>query len=63
MARLRWKAWSVQNWLKGYKFGPIQRFRCCDHTTPVHYRNCLTQATPEDWDELEAELRRFGKLS
>ena len=40
LAKLRWKWWSVQNWRKGYKFGPIQRFRCCDHTTPVHYQAC-----------------------
>lgn len=37
-ARLRW--WSLTNWLKGYKFGPVQRFRCCDHTTPFHYNGC-----------------------
>jgi len=28
------------NWRKGYKFGPVQRFRCCDHTTPYHYPTC-----------------------
>jgi hypothetical protein len=36
---LRW--WSLQNWLKGYKFGWVQRYRCCDHTTPYHYRTCV----------------------
>lgn len=35
---LRW--WSLSNWLKGYQFRPIQRFRCCNHTTPYHYRWC-----------------------
>jgi len=38
--RAEWKLWSVQNRIKGYKFGPIQRFRCCDHTTPFHYAWC-----------------------
>ena len=46
--RLRWwwtrkvkfRLWSAQNWLKGYKFGPIQRHRCCRHTTPLHYERC-----------------------
>lgn len=38
--RLQFKCWSVQNWCKGFKFGPVQRFRCCDHTTPVHSRSC-----------------------
>lgn len=36
--RPRW--WSLLNWLKGYKFGPIQRHRCCDHTTPSHGWSC-----------------------
>ena len=36
--RLHW--WSARNWLKGYKFGPVQRHRCCDHTTPYHYPGC-----------------------
>lgn len=34
------RLWSIQNWRKGYKYGPVQRFRCCDHTTPFHYRDC-----------------------
>ncbi len=46
--RLKWwwlrkvvlRAWSAQNWRKGYKFGWVQRFRCCDHTTPCHYGWC-----------------------
>ena len=38
--RLQFKWWSLQNWRKGFKFGPVQRFRCCDHTTPVHYPTC-----------------------
>jgi hypothetical protein len=36
--KFRW--WSLENWRKGYKFGPVQRFRCCDHTTPHHYPSC-----------------------
>lgn len=38
--RLKWKRWSWQNWRKGYMFRPIQRFRCCEHTTPFHYEWC-----------------------
>ena len=38
--RLKFKWWSLRNWVKGYKFGPVQRFRCCDHTTPYHYAWC-----------------------
>lgn len=37
-ATYRW--WSFLNWRKGYQFRPIQRFRCCEHTTPYHYRWC-----------------------
>jgi hypothetical protein len=44
--KLRW--WSLQNWFKGYKFGPVQRFRCCDHTTPFHYQSCENKRTPHD---------------
>lgn len=36
--RLKW--WSARNWLRGYRFAPVQRFRCCDHTTPHHYPSC-----------------------
>lgn len=38
--KLWFKRWSVENWLKGYKFGPVQRHRCCAHTTPHHYQWC-----------------------
>lgn len=34
------RLWSVRNWCKGYKYGPVQRFRCCGHTTPFHYQAC-----------------------
>lgn len=42
--RLSWRhrLWAVENWWKGYRFGPIQRCRWCDHTTPYHYRTCRT---------------------
>lgn len=40
LVRLRFMRWSIENWRRGYKFGPVQRFRCCDHTTPYHYANC-----------------------
>lgn len=36
--KLRW--WSLRNWRQGYKYGPVQRFRCCDHTTSFHYPTC-----------------------
>ena len=32
--------WAIENRWKGYKFGPIQRCRTCDHTTPYHYEWC-----------------------
>lgn len=38
--RVRPRWWSLLNWLGGYKFGAVQRFRCCDHTTPYHYAEC-----------------------
>lgn len=34
--------WSLVNWLQGYKFGPVQRHRCCGHTTPTHSLGCPT---------------------
>jgi hypothetical protein len=40
--RPRW--WSLINWCKGYKFGPIQRCRFCDHTSPYHYSTCRRAA-------------------
>ena len=46
--KAKWKVWSWQNWRKGYKFGPIQRFRCCDHTTPFHYGWCAEGHTTAD---------------
>jgi hypothetical protein len=36
--RWLWRA-TINRW-HGYKFGPIERHRCCDHTTPAHYRWC-----------------------
>lgn len=35
-----WRWWSLENRCKGFKYGPIQRHRCCDHTTPSHYAWC-----------------------
>lgn len=35
------RRWSVENWLKGFKYGPVQRCRVCDHTTPYHYESCV----------------------
>ena len=36
----RWLGWAIRNRWHGYKFGPIRRHRCCDHTTPAHYVDC-----------------------
>lgn len=36
--RLLW--YGIANWLHGYKFGPVRRHRCCQHTTPSHYAVC-----------------------
>lgn len=44
--RLKYRWWSLQNWLHGYQFRPVQRFRCCEHTTPHHYSWCHTQGRP-----------------
>lgn len=35
--KLRHLLWSLDNWLHGYAFGPVQRCRLCDHTSPGHY--------------------------
>lgn len=43
--RIRW--WAFTNWLKGYKFSPVGRFRCCDHTTPYHYQWCAASRREE----------------
>ncbi len=34
----RWwvRAHSAANWLEGYQYRPVQRHRCCEHTTPEH---------------------------
>ena len=39
--KVRPRRWSHLNWLKGYQFGPMQRHRCCGHTTPSHDRGCV----------------------
>jgi hypothetical protein len=44
--RIRRFGWSIRNWCKGYKFGAIRRFRCCDHTTPAHYQWCKNRVEP-----------------
>jgi hypothetical protein len=41
LTALKWKVVSAQNWLRGYRFGPVQRFRCCGHTTPYHSTSCV----------------------
>ena len=48
MRKVKYRLWSAQNWLKGYKFGPIQRHRCCQHTTPSHYEWCEARYRLED---------------
>ena len=49
--RLRHRWWALTNWFKGYKFGAVQRFRCCDHTTPFHYADCGNSFTVRVSDE------------
>jgi hypothetical protein len=41
--RVQFFWWSFQNWLRGYAFRPIQRHRCCHHTTPSHSTWCTGQ--------------------
>jgi hypothetical protein len=31
---------SAVNYRHGYVYGPVQRFRCCGHTTPFHSARC-----------------------
>lgn len=40
LARIKHRRWAWENWRKGFKFGPVQRWRCCDHTTPHHGQEC-----------------------
>jgi hypothetical protein len=40
--------WATRNRLMGYRFGPVRRFRCCDHTTPYHYRWCSRTENVEE---------------
>lgn len=57
---LRQKWWAVENWLHGYKFGPIRRHRCCDHTTPSHYAWCsryVPKTSP--WAEANPAIGRW----
>jgi hypothetical protein len=44
-ARMRHWVWSAQNYAKGYAWGPVQRWRCCGHTTPGHNPDCLMWGT------------------
>lgn len=39
-SRWRLRLWALQNWITGYKHGPVRRCRECDHTTPFHYGWC-----------------------
>lgn len=41
--KLKLRVYSLDNWRKGYMFSPIQRFRCCGHTTPFHDIHCRNQ--------------------
>jgi hypothetical protein len=40
--RLRHFVWSAQNYIEGYAWGPVQRWRCCGHTTPYHSPGCVS---------------------
>lgn len=44
--RLKFKGYSLRNWLKGYQFRPVQRHRCCAHTTPAHDTDCRKHPAP-----------------
>lgn len=62
MLRLKIKIlwWSWQNWRKGYQFGPVQRFRCCGHTTPyAHTLDCpySQAALGKAWTDWRRESR------
>lgn len=52
MVRLKFKWWSLQNFVRGYRFSAVRRCRFCDHTTPYHYATCrravLGVSQPED---------------
>lgn len=51
--KLRHRLWSLQNWLRGYRFGPVQRFRCCGHTTPYAHNADCTYAVAARRGEIE----------
>lgn len=46
--RLKFKGYSLRNWFKGYQFRPVQRFRCCGHTTPFHDIRCRNHPLAEN---------------
>jgi hypothetical protein len=46
LVRLKFKWWSLRNWRAGYMFRPVQRHRCCEHTTPYHGAACWAAAAP-----------------
>lgn len=43
LCRVKFAAWSIDNWVKGYQFRPVKRFRCCSHTWPYHARGCAAE--------------------
>lgn len=45
LPKIKYLGWSLQNWWKGYKFGPVQRCRECSHTTPGHLAGCRRGGT------------------
>lgn len=43
--KIRWKVIAVGNWVNGYAFSPVRRYRCCGHTTPHHNPGCRNGLT------------------
>lgn len=40
--RLKLRFWlaGARNYAMGYAWSPVQRHRCCGHTTPFHAGDC-----------------------
>lgn len=39
--KLRFGLMSARNFTQGYAWSPVQRFRCCNATTPSHSAACV----------------------
>jgi hypothetical protein len=47
MRRFKWWLRSVDNYRRGFAYGPVRRYRCCGHTTPFHTPDCPATAAEE----------------